>query len=153
APPPRAAGRGRAPLRDRSGRPTSGWRPDPRSPRRRQQRFPQGVPSAHAKRIRRCAKITIMTTRWGIIATGTIAAALAEDLARVPAAELVAVGSRPPERANDFAARYGIPRAYGSWAELAADPEVDVVYVATPHSAHHAAARLCLESGKAVLCE
>jgi predicted dehydrogenase len=94
-----------------------------------------------------------MTTRWGILATGTIAAALAEDLARVPDAELVAVGSRTPERARDFAARYGIPRAYGSWADLAADPDVEVVYVATPHSAHHAAARLCLESGKAVLCE
>jgi predicted dehydrogenase len=94
-----------------------------------------------------------MTTRWGIIATGTIAGALAEDLARVPDAELVAVGSRTPERAEVFAARYGVPRAYGSWSQLAADPDIDVVYVATPHSAHHAAARLCLESGKAVLCE
>ena len=44
-------------------------------------------------------------------------------------------------------------RAYGSWAELAADPDLDVIYVATPHNAHHEAAKLCLEAGKAVLCE
>jgi len=94
-----------------------------------------------------------MTTRWGILATGTIAGAFAEDLARVPDADLVAVGSRTPDRAREFAQRYAIPRAYGSWAELAADPDLDVVYVATPHSAHHPAARLCLEAGRAVLCE
>jgi predicted dehydrogenase len=94
-----------------------------------------------------------MAVRWGILATGNIAGVLAEDLARVPDAELVAVGSRTPEAAQAFADRYGIPRAHGSWVELAADPDVDVVYVATPHAAHHAAARLCLEAGKAVLCE
>jgi predicted dehydrogenase len=94
-----------------------------------------------------------MSTRWGILATGTIAHAFAEDLALVPGAELVAVGSRAPAAAQEFAQRFAIPRAYGSWAELAADPDVDVVYVATPHSAHHPAAKLLLESGKAVLCE
>src|SRR5207248_244227 len=57
------------------------------------------------------------------------------------------------ESARAFADRYGIPRAHGSWADLAADPDVDIVYVATPHSAHHAAAALCLDAGKAVLCE
>ncbi|MDT0442843.1 Gfo/Idh/MocA family protein [Streptomyces johnsoniae] len=91
--------------------------------------------------------------RWGILATGGIAAKLAGDLAEVPGASVVAVASRAPGPAAEFARRFGIPRAYGSWAELAADPEVDVVYVATPHSAHYAAARLCLEAGKAVLCE
>jgi predicted dehydrogenase len=91
--------------------------------------------------------------RWGILATGGIAAKLAGDLAEVPDAEVAAVGSRAPGPAEKFAARFGIPRAYGSWAELAADPELDVIYVATPHSAHHAAVRLCLEAGKAVLCE
>jgi predicted dehydrogenase len=95
----------------------------------------------------------VSTVRWGILATGTIAGVLAEDLALVPDAELVAVGSRTPEAAQRFAQRYHVPRAYGSWAELAADPDVDVVYVATPHSAHHAAARMCLEAGKHVLCE
>lgn len=91
--------------------------------------------------------------RWGILATGTIAAEFAADLQLLPDAELVAVGSRSQESADAFAARFGIPRAHGSWEALAADDEVDVVYVATPHSAHFAAAELCLKSGRAVLCE
>lgn len=91
--------------------------------------------------------------RWGILATGGIAATFTEALLSMPDAEVTAVGSRGQEAAKEFAERYGIGRAYGSWAELAADDEVDVVYVATPHSAHRAAAGLCLEAGKAVLCE
>ncbi|HEX6872280.1 MAG TPA: Gfo/Idh/MocA family oxidoreductase [Micromonosporaceae bacterium] len=91
--------------------------------------------------------------RWGILATGTIAAAFVEDLRLLPDAEVVAVASRSTEAAQVFARRHGIPRWYGSWSELADDSEVDVVYVATPHSAHHAAAALCLLAGKPVLCE
>ncbi|ADI04632.1 oxidoreductase [Streptomyces bingchenggensis BCW-1] len=92
--------------------------------------------------------------RWGILATGTIAHLFAEDLRLVPDdAEVVAVGSRTPEAARNFADRHGISRAHGTWRALADDPDVDVVYVATPHSAHHTAAALCLEAGKAVLCE
>lgn len=91
--------------------------------------------------------------RWGILATGGIAATFTEALRTMPDAEVVAVGSRSAEGAKTFAERYGIGRAYGSWAELAADDGVDVVYVATPHSAHRAAAGLCLEAGRAVLCE
>ncbi|HEY8475059.1 MAG TPA: Gfo/Idh/MocA family oxidoreductase [Natronosporangium sp.] len=91
--------------------------------------------------------------RWGILATGGIARTFVEDLKRMPDAEVVAVGSRTQAAADGFAERYGIPRAYGDWAGLAADAEVDVVYVATPHSAHHAAAKLCLTAGKHVLCE
>jgi predicted dehydrogenase len=91
--------------------------------------------------------------RWGILATGWIAGAFVKDLRLLPDAEVVAVGSRTPEAAAGFAERHGIPRAYGSWAELAADGDVDVVYVATPHSAHHAAAKECLAGGRAVLCE
>ncbi|MET9952533.1 Gfo/Idh/MocA family oxidoreductase [Streptomyces sp. NPDC006339] len=93
------------------------------------------------------------TVRWGILATGGIAASFAADLKEMPDAEVVAVGSRDLASAKTFAERFDIPRAYGNWAELAADPEVDVVYVATPHSAHRAAAGLCLEAGRAVLCE
>ncbi|HEY3481017.1 MAG TPA: Gfo/Idh/MocA family oxidoreductase [Streptomyces sp.] len=93
------------------------------------------------------------TIRWGILATGGIAATFTEALLTMPDAEVVAVGSRTLDGAKAFAGRYGIPRAYGSWAELAADDGVDVVYVATPHSAHRAAAGLCLEAGRAVLCE
>jgi predicted dehydrogenase len=91
--------------------------------------------------------------RWGILATGFIANQFAEDLALLPDAAITAVCSRRVSTAAAFAQRHGIPCAYQDWAELARDPEVDVVYVATPHSAHHAATKLLLESGKAVLCE
>lgn len=92
-------------------------------------------------------------TRWGILSTGGIARNFTEDVAQVPGARMHAVGSRTIEAAHRFAEAHGIPRAYGSWAELAADQEIDVVYVATPHSAHYEAALLCLEAGRAVLCE
>jgi predicted dehydrogenase len=91
--------------------------------------------------------------RWGILATGGIAGSFTEELLTLPDAEVTAVGSRSDAAARRFAERHGIPSAHGSWAGLAADPEVDVVYVATPHSAHHAATTLCLEAGKHVLCE
>ncbi|SCG77073.1 Predicted dehydrogenase [Micromonospora echinaurantiaca] len=92
-------------------------------------------------------------TRWGILATGHIAGRFAEDLRLVPGAELVAVGSRTAESAQRFARRHGVPRAYGSWQDLAADADLDVVYVATPHAAHHQAALTCLAAGRAVLLE
>ncbi|MET8643376.1 Gfo/Idh/MocA family oxidoreductase [Streptomyces sp. NPDC004675] len=91
--------------------------------------------------------------RWGILATGGIAAAFAADLVDLPDAEIVAVASRTEESAGAFAERFGIPRAYGRWDALAEDPDVDVVYVATPHSAHRAAAGMCLEAGRNVLCD
>ncbi|WP_432096176.1 Gfo/Idh/MocA family protein [Streptomyces sp. bgisy100] len=91
--------------------------------------------------------------RWGILGTGGIAASFTAQLLELPGAEVVAVGSRSTGTARGFAERFGIPRAYGSWAGLAADDGVDVVYVAVPHSAHRAAAGLCLEAGRAVLCE
>ena len=91
--------------------------------------------------------------RWGILATGGIAARFTEDLGLLPDAEVIAVGSRSAQPARRFADTHGIPRAYDSWQALAEDPDVDVIYVATPHNAHHAAAKLCLSAGKAVLCE
>jgi predicted dehydrogenase len=97
--------------------------------------------------------MTDRPVRWGILATGGIATFFVEDLRLLPDAEVVAVGSRSREAAEAFAARHGIPRAYGSWAELAADPDVDVVYVATPHVGHYPATQVCLAAGKAVLCE
>ncbi|MBN8425673.1 Gfo/Idh/MocA family oxidoreductase [Microbacterium esteraromaticum] len=90
--------------------------------------------------------------RWGILATGGIAAAFASDL-RTAGLDLVAVGSRSQESADAFAARFDIPRAHGSYEALAADPEVDIIYVATPHPMHHADARLALEHGKHALVE
>ena len=75
--------------------------------------------------------------RWGILSTGHIASVLTRDLALLPdEAEVVAVGSRSLDKAEQFAREYQIPRAYGSYAELAADPEVDVIYVASTHNDH-----------------
>jgi predicted dehydrogenase len=93
-----------------------------------------------------------VTIQWGILGTGGIARTFTEDLLLL-GHEVAAVGSRATETAETFAGRYDIARAYGSWAELAADDGIDVVYIATPHNAHHAAARTCLEAGRAVLVE
>lgn len=91
--------------------------------------------------------------RWGILATGGIAGAFARALPFVPDSTLVAVGSRTADRAEAFGGQYAIPRRHGSYEALAADPEVDVIYVASPHAFHAEHAALCLEHGKAVLCE
>jgi predicted dehydrogenase len=91
--------------------------------------------------------------RWGILATGSIAATFTEDLLLLDGHQVTAVGSRRRESAQAFADRYGIAHAHGSYEELAADDTVDVVYVATPHKFHYSAARLCLENGRAVLVE
>ncbi|MFS2281794.1 Gfo/Idh/MocA family oxidoreductase [Microbacterium sp. OR21] len=90
--------------------------------------------------------------RWGILATGGIATAFASDL-RTAGLDLVAVGSRSQASADEFARRFDIPRAHGSYAALAEDPEVDIIYVATPHPMHHEDARLALQNGKHVLVE
>lgn len=90
--------------------------------------------------------------RWGILATGGIATAFASDL-RTAGLDVVAVGSRSQESADEFAARFDIPRAHGSYIDLAEDPEVDIIYVATPHPMHHEDARLALQNGKHVLVE
>ena len=99
------------------------------------------------------AAMTEENVRWGILATGGIAAAFTAALVDLPDAEVVAVASRTEESAKAFAERFGIERAYGDWAALAADEDIDVVYVATPHSAHRAATGLCLEAGRNVLVE
>lgn len=92
--------------------------------------------------------------RWGILATGTIARNFARTC-RAMGDEvcLHAVASRSEESARAFAGEYGIARAYGSYEALARDPEVDIVYVATPHSRHDEDMRLLIEAGKHVLCE
>jgi predicted dehydrogenase len=94
-----------------------------------------------------------ITIKWGILGTGLIAQVFTEDLLRLPGHEVLAVGSRALGTADAFAGRNGIPRAYGSYEELAADGGVDVVYVATPHTGHFPGAALCLEAGRAVLVE
>jgi predicted dehydrogenase len=97
---------------------------------------------------------TLPRTRWGILSTGHIAGVFARDLALLPdEAELAAVASRSVDKAEQFAADFGFARACGSYQELADDPDVDVVYIASPHHDHLRSARLCLAAGKAVLVE
>ncbi|SDQ72966.1 Gfo/Idh/MocA family protein [Quadrisphaera sp. DSM 44207] len=91
--------------------------------------------------------------RWGVIGTGGIAGDFTADLALTGSGTVVAVGSRTRERAHAFADRFGVPRRHGSYAALVEDPEVDVVYVATPHPMHHEDALLALRAGKPVLVE
>src|SRR4051794_8377549 len=90
--------------------------------------------------------------RWGILATGGIASAFASDL-RTSGRDLVAVGSRSQESADAFAAKFDIPHAHASYEALVTDPDVDIIYVSTPHPMHHAGAKLALENGKHVLVE
>lgn len=90
--------------------------------------------------------------RWGIAGPGRIAATMAAEFAHVEHAELVAVGSRSLDRAREFAGRFGIPEAYGSYDDLLA-ADIDVVYLATPHSQHTEIALAAIEAGKALLVE
>ena len=91
--------------------------------------------------------------RWGIVGPGRIAEKVTGDFRDVDGAEPVAVASRSAARAQEFAARHGLARAYGSYAEILTDPEIDVLYVATPHAQHHAFALAALRAGKALLVE
>lgn len=92
--------------------------------------------------------------KWGILAPGGIARKFATGLKGLPDAEIVAVGSRSRDRAQEFAAEFASgARTYGSYEELARDEDVQAVYVATPHNFHRDATILCLDHGKAVLCE
>jgi len=90
---------------------------------------------------------------WGILATGKIARAFAQNLTLLPDARIAAVGARRLESAQAFAKEYGAAAAHGSYRQLVEDPEVDVVYVASPHALHHEHVMLAFEAGKPVLCE
>ena len=91
--------------------------------------------------------------RWGVMATGGIAATFAADLALTDSGVIVAVGSRRIDTAERFAERFGIPNRHADYASLVEDPEVDVVYVATPAPTHLDDTRLALRAGKPVLVE
>lgn len=91
--------------------------------------------------------------RWGVLGPGNIARKFATGLTVLPDHQLAAVGSRTQARADRFGEEFGAPRRYGSYEELAADPEVDAVYVATPHAFHCEHTLLCLKHGKHVLVE
>ncbi|MBQ8236646.1 MAG: Gfo/Idh/MocA family oxidoreductase [Oscillospiraceae bacterium] len=89
----------------------------------------------------------------GVIGAGNIAATVSQTLAKMPEMECWAVSSRNLEKAEAFAAKYGFRKAYGSYEAMLADPEVELVYVATPHSHHREHMMLALKNGKHVLCE
>lgn len=91
--------------------------------------------------------------RWGIIGTGRIARKFAEDLRYVKHAQLTAVASREQSTADAFAKDFQVAHSYGTYEALALSEQVDVVYIATPHVLHFENTMLCLQHGKAVLCE
>ena len=94
-----------------------------------------------------------MTVRWGIVGPGRIASKVVGDFPHVPGAEAVAVASRSIDRAKVFATEHGLARAHGSYREILDDPDVDVLYIATPHPMHHATALAAIDAGKALLVE
>jgi len=91
--------------------------------------------------------------KWAVLAPGRMAAKFTNGLKVLENAELYAVGSRDINRAEKFAREHGFRKFYGTYEELAADPEVDVVYIASPHSHHRDQTLLCLKNKKAVICE
>lgn len=91
--------------------------------------------------------------RWGILGPGSIAAKFADGLSAVPEAALHAVASRAQEKSDAFGAKWGAAKAYGNYEALVSDPDVDVVYIATPHPFHAEQCLLALNANKAVLCE
>jgi predicted dehydrogenase len=93
------------------------------------------------------------TYNWAILGCGHIARKFSSDLKLLSNAKLYAAASRDANNAQEFAGEFGFEKAYGSYQEMVNDPEVDVVYIATPHSFHREHAILCLKHKKAVLCE
>jgi len=97
--------------------------------------------------------LTTRPVRWGILGAGGIASSLAADISRTDGHVVAAVAARNADRAAEFARRYDAPRSFGSYDELYADDEVDVVYVATTHPFHRQQALAAIEAGKPVLVE
>ena len=89
----------------------------------------------------------------GVLGTGGIVGMVVPTLKKLPEAECYAIASRTEERAKEAAEEYGFEKAYGTYEELVADTEVELVYIATPHSRHYEDMKLCVEHGKPVLCE
>ena len=90
---------------------------------------------------------------WGILATGNIAHSFVQDFTFVNRAKVKAVASRSLSKAKKFAHHYGIDRFYGDYASLMADPDVDVIYIATPHNSHFELLKEAIHQKKPVVCE
>lgn len=110
--------------------------------------WPTGLPASRVPDLRDAPSL-----RWGVIGTGWIAERFVSALQRLTTQQVVAVGSRTAASAQEFAQRFGLAHAHGSYEELVADADVDIVYVATPHNRHRPHAGLALEAGKHVLVE
>jgi len=93
------------------------------------------------------------TYNWGILGTGWIAKKMTDALPFVPNSKLYAIASRNTETAKAYANQYKIEKSYGSYEELVSDPDIDIVYIATPHNMHYENTILALDHGKHVLCE
>ncbi len=93
------------------------------------------------------------TIKWGVLGTGRIASSFAQAMKVVPDAEIIGVGSRSMESARRFSTEHEIPLALEGYKALAEHPDVEVIYIATPHAMHKDNISLCLNAGKAVLCE
>ena len=91
--------------------------------------------------------------RWGIVSAGTIANTFAADMVHVPNAEVAAVAARSLDSAAEFADKYGIGKTYQGYEKLFSDPDIDAVYIGTPHTLHSENSADALRAGKAVLCE
>lgn len=91
--------------------------------------------------------------RWGFVGPGRIARPVAGDMEHVPHARLAGVASRSEQRAAAFAEEFGADRVHGNYRGIIEDPQIDVLYIATPHPQHHAVALAAIEAGKAVLVE
>lgn len=96
---------------------------------------------------------SLKTPRWGIVGLGKIARHFIHDLQLIDNVKIGAVASRTLEKAKIFAAEYGVPKAYGSYADLFADPDIDIIYIATPHDSHAKISIEAMNAGKHVLCE
>ena len=90
---------------------------------------------------------------WGILAPGNIARKFATELQQLDNARVFAVGSRNGDRANEFANEFGAAHYYNNYEDLVSDPDVDIIYIASPHALHAEHALLCMDHGKPVLCE
>ncbi len=97
--------------------------------------------------------MTMKKVKWGIMGPGGISRKFAADLIQSDQAELVAVGSRTPGKAALFAEEFQIPRSYDSYEQFVQDEDIEIVYIGTLHPAHKECVLLCLQAGKAVLCE
>ena len=91
--------------------------------------------------------------KWGIMGTGRIAGSFAIALKNLDDSELYGIGSRSEKNADAFSDEYSVPKSFHDYESLASDPDIDVIYIATPHSLHKENCLMCLEHGKAVLCE